>query len=130
MVFHTNQDQQERWKQGIEHWECVTDRLGNPIDPGILEAVVALNLLSIQTTASCEGHLDSGHCYPWIDIGYYDEDQEIADDLKQWMALQDQASVMRKATGIEDHDLRSSARLSAASNELEPMWAVLREAAK
>lgn len=33
-----------------------TDKLGTPIDPGIFETVVALNLLGLHTLQSCEGH--------------------------------------------------------------------------
>jgi hypothetical protein len=39
-----------------------------PIDKGILETVVALNALDIPTSGSCEGHLDHGLPYPWVDI--------------------------------------------------------------
>jgi len=47
----------------------LTDALGMPIDNGILETVVLLNVLGIQTTASCAGHLDHGQAAPWVDIG-------------------------------------------------------------
>jgi hypothetical protein len=46
----------------------ITDRIGCPIDNGILETVVVLNLLGLRTCASCEGHLDYGTPYPWIDF--------------------------------------------------------------
>ena len=42
--------------------------LGTGIDAGILETVIALNALGIETSASCEGHLDHGTGAPWIDI--------------------------------------------------------------
>jgi hypothetical protein len=50
----------------------VTDRLDMPIDSGILGTVVAFNACDIHTTGSCEGHLDWGAPYPWIDIGSRD----------------------------------------------------------
>ena len=37
-----------------------------PIDAGILETVIVLNILGITTSQSCEGHLDHGRPYPWI----------------------------------------------------------------
>ncbi|MDQ2902785.1 MAG: hypothetical protein M3Y81_04435 [Chloroflexota bacterium] len=46
----------------------ITDRLGCSIDEGILEIVVALNLLGFPTCQSCEGHLDDGLPYPWVDL--------------------------------------------------------------
>jgi hypothetical protein len=45
------------------------DSLGKHIDTGIMDVVVALNASDIHTTASCEGHLDWGTPYPWVDIG-------------------------------------------------------------
>lgn len=50
--------------------EDVTDRLGKPIEEGIREAVVLLNVLDIATQQSCEGHEDEsdGLPFPWIDI--------------------------------------------------------------
>lgn len=44
----------------------MTDSIGRPIDSGILETVIALNILGITTNQSCEGHLDHGRPYPWI----------------------------------------------------------------
>lgn len=46
----------------------MVDRLGMPVDPGIRGVVVALNSCGIYTTASCEGHLERGLAYPWVDI--------------------------------------------------------------
>lgn len=68
MILHARQDL-DPWSVGLERWKRVTDALGKSIDPGIFETVVALNLLSIQTFASCEGHMHRGLPYPWIDIG-------------------------------------------------------------
>ncbi len=45
------------------------DKLGQPIDDGILTAIIALNVNKIPTFASCEGHLDHGESFPWVDIG-------------------------------------------------------------
>lgn len=46
----------------------LTDNVGTPIDLGILETVIMLNLLGLHTFQSCEGHLDHGHSYPWVTI--------------------------------------------------------------
>ena len=46
----------------------VKDKLGKPIDQGIMETVITLNALAISTAASCEGHLDWGVGAPWVDI--------------------------------------------------------------
>jgi hypothetical protein len=55
------------WDESVEKFRKVTDRLGCPIDAGIFDTVVALNILGVHTTMSCEGHLDHGLAYPWID---------------------------------------------------------------
>lgn len=49
----------------VDTW---TDALGLPIDPKIKSLVVALNVLGVKTTASCEGHLEWGCASPWVDL--------------------------------------------------------------
>jgi hypothetical protein len=56
------------WNETVAQFLLVKDRLGKPIDTNIFETVVALNVLGVHTTQSCEGHLDWGLPYPWIDI--------------------------------------------------------------
>lgn len=56
------------WDEGREAVQQFTDRLGCSVDEGIMETVVALNLLGLHTSQSCQGHLDHGHPYPWIDF--------------------------------------------------------------
>jgi hypothetical protein len=59
----------QRWDELVEKFSRITDKTGRPIDEGIFETVVALNALDITTSMSCEGHLDHGLPYPWIDVG-------------------------------------------------------------
>lgn len=58
----------QKWEELSEKFSHVTDKIGMPIDGGIFETVVALNVLDIPTSMSCEGHLDHGLPYPWVDI--------------------------------------------------------------
>ncbi len=58
----------QQWTETSEKFSRVTDRLGKHIDKGIFDTVVALNILGFDTEQSCEGHLDHGLAYPWIDI--------------------------------------------------------------
>ncbi|MEI6237718.1 MAG: hypothetical protein WCP03_03920 [Candidatus Saccharibacteria bacterium] len=51
----------------------MADGLNYPIDQGIKKIVTALRLLGFPTESSCEGHMDRGLQYPWI--------QFIAQDL-------------------------------------------------
>jgi hypothetical protein len=56
------------WHQAFEEYSHIADSLGRPIDAGILETVIVLNLFGIETTGSCEGHLEREQTNPWIDI--------------------------------------------------------------
>lgn len=44
----------------------LADKLGNPIDPGILDTVAAFRALRINTVGSCEGHLDHATTGPYV----------------------------------------------------------------
>jgi len=59
---------EQAWKQCADRLGHMTDKLGKPIDPGIFNTVVALNLFAIHTTQSCEGHLDHGIAAPWVEL--------------------------------------------------------------
>lgn len=61
-------DKQNLWQQRSRELDNIKDGLGKGIDNGIKETVVALNVLGINTTQSCEGHLDWGTGAPWIDL--------------------------------------------------------------
>ena len=56
------------WEEAEVFARRITDGTGCTIDEGILETVVALNLLGLPTCQSCQGHLDHGEPYPWIDF--------------------------------------------------------------
>lgn len=56
------------WQEAYTAVSRFTDRLGLPVDSGIFETVVLLNLLGFRTSQSCEGHLDHGAIYPWVDV--------------------------------------------------------------
>jgi hypothetical protein len=66
---------QQVWEDLQKRFKRVVDRLGKHIDKDIMDTVIVLNASGIHTTASCEGHLDHGAAYPWIDIGSPDIDE-------------------------------------------------------
>jgi hypothetical protein len=65
------------WDRLSKELSSTTDKLGKPIDKGIIETVIALNALGFKTKMSCEGHIGkSGRLlkhslpFPWISIGF------------------------------------------------------------
>ena len=60
--------EQVTWDEAEVMLSQVQDNMGQRIDGGILAPVVGLNLLGYHTTASCEGHLNWGCPYPWIEF--------------------------------------------------------------
>ena len=52
---------QQVWNQFFAEVNEWVDGIGYPIDAKIKETLVALNVLGLSTSASCEGHLDHGN---------------------------------------------------------------------
>ncbi len=71
------------WAETIKRLRHTVDKLGKPIDTGILETVAVINMLGIETRASCEGHLDWGLPYPWVDL---QPDIELKRRLHRYLA--------------------------------------------
>lgn len=61
----SKQQQRDQLAEEIDAW---ADGLGYPLDEGIKETVIVLNLLGFTTNGSCEGHLNWGCAYPWVDF--------------------------------------------------------------
>lgn len=73
-----------------------------PIDEGILPLVVGLWAHGISTTSSCEGHLDHGEPYPWVNIDKFppgqwgDPDQWWKSERKRkWLCTKNKPSILR-----------------------------------
>lgn len=56
------------WDEVEQQMKLTHDALGKSIDAGIMDTVIALNVLGVETTASCEGHRARGYPYPWIAV--------------------------------------------------------------
>jgi hypothetical protein len=79
------------WQQACDALAQLTDALGTPIDPGIFETVVLLNLLGFPTVQSCEGHLDHGTAYPWVTVAEQALQRRYLQQWQQVCQLQEQA---------------------------------------
>ncbi len=82
-------DKQKRldvWAEAEKYFNNTTDGIGQLIDPEIMDVVLGVNVLRLESDASCGGHLDYGRGYPWLDFPI-DNDAEdkfykFVDDLK------------------------------------------------
>lgn len=54
------QKKQSIWEAKKREVEAITDRLGYPMDEGIIETVVAFWVNGFPTVSSCEGHFEEG----------------------------------------------------------------------
>ncbi len=61
-------DKHKKWEALTKKFSKIGDKLGNGIDKGIIDTVIVLNALGINTDQSCEGHVKWGTCSPWVDI--------------------------------------------------------------
>jgi hypothetical protein len=57
------------WSKARRAVDRITDGLGKTVDSGIRDVVTALQVYKFPTTGSCEGHLNWGLTYPWIEVG-------------------------------------------------------------
>lgn len=62
----------EQWEQLAADVDTWGDGLGYPLDEGIKETVIVLNLLGFETAQSCEGHQNWGQPFPWVYFKYKD----------------------------------------------------------
>ena len=61
-------EKERQWLTAQLKMEKITDGLGLPVDKGIKESVASLMAHDFPLDGSCEGHLDRGSPYPWIDV--------------------------------------------------------------
>lgn len=85
-----NPTKQEMWDNMSTEVEFWIDGTGFPIDTEIKDTVIALNLMGIETTASCGGHLDHGLSYPWIDIQI--NTSEVKKIMHEFLDIREQIS--------------------------------------
>lgn len=65
---HVLANRQAFWEQKKGEIDGIKDRLGKGLDEGIKETVTSLQVLGINTTQSCEGHLEWGVGAPWVEV--------------------------------------------------------------
>lgn len=97
----------QNWQKTKQKLLKITDKLGCEIDSNILDLVVSLNVLEINTSASCEGHPDHGCANPWIDI---ESKIDVSRLIKQGEKLNQKADQDKKLTEEQKSILWQKAR--------------------
>jgi hypothetical protein len=99
-----------------------TDRLGKHIDPKIKRMVVALTVYGIKTTASCEGHLNWGYSYPWVDCEPNTKLQSLLDTFSKnhnfWIEERGSAVKIYRLTARPSCTPQGLAQVQKEMNEL------------
>src|SRR5260370_12997633 len=94
-------EKEQQWQLMANHFAHVTDKLGKGIDTGIMDTVIVLNLLSIHTSQSCEGHLEWGTGSPWVDIrtpGLQEAQRRFQEAMKEPHQHREQAQLPKPQT--------------------------------
>ncbi len=74
---------QKKWKEKEQEINKIKDYFGEEIEKGVKQAVVAFNLNGLPTRQSCEGHIEGGLPFPWIDIASYGEPEQRFENEKE-----------------------------------------------
>lgn len=90
------------WEETKDELLKMTDALGMPIDSGIFDTIVGLNANGYDTSASCEGHLDWGLPYPWVEIAV--DDKTTHELLEKIFTLSDTIHDMTSERDINGED--------------------------
>jgi hypothetical protein len=64
------------WEKKQKEIDEITDIVGHKIDEGIKETVIAFEMNGLPTHNSCEGHIDHGFPYPFVEV--------IAEEKPRW----------------------------------------------
>lgn len=89
------------WQDGCTAVAHMTDKLGTPIDPGIFDTVVALNLLGLRTFQSCEGHIEYKHAYPWVTLIHQEHNSRY---VRGWLEVCELEEEAKREKTPEAHD--------------------------
>ena len=112
------------WREKEKEIDTWADNLGAPIDAGIKKAVIAFNLAGFPTTASCEGHLDTGLPAPWMRVAVLDEpEQRFVGENEIFQRYADRLNVsleeMRRMTNVPESEYWQAAKECSKNEETE-----------
>jgi len=110
-----------KWREVTRRLRDVTDGNGMPIDPGISETCVILNVLDFRTEMSCEGHLDHGLPYPWVRLISVDAEASY----EQATACTKSAGILGQEPASYEEAVQQQALLDEARMWREQAWHAL-----
>lgn len=98
---------QQCWEEIADYFAHITDGIGNLIDDGIFELVVALNILGFDTRQSCAGHtLEERESYtaPWVDfeIVLMPELQLLSKELRELYNKMEELEAIMSEQDVEE----------------------------
>ncbi len=70
------------WENARLFVEKASDKLGTGIDENIKDLTITMRAFGFNTSQSCEGHIDHGYPYPWIEIRNEDPDKSLLEELR------------------------------------------------
>lgn len=97
----------KRWEEKEREIEEWADAMGKGIDEGIKRPVVAFSMMEFPTSASCEGHLDSGIPAPWVEISALNEPEE------RFIGESDVFERVAKEYGVSVEEVKRAANFKA-----------------
>ncbi|MFQ5662180.1 MAG: hypothetical protein ACE5F2_02940 [Candidatus Paceibacteria bacterium] len=71
------------WEKKRKEIDEIIDIVGHKIDNGIKETVVAFDMNGLPTHNSCEGHIDHGFPYPFVEVTAGEEKTKLEKKLKE-----------------------------------------------
>lgn len=109
---------EQKWDSQASEVDKIVDGLGKGIDQGIKESVIALNVLDINTTQSCEGHLDWATGAPYIDVGAKDLGalRETANEARERAEQAYNAHASREEEGKLWHEFHEARKAADKEN--------------
>lgn len=121
-ISEVNVSKSQEWGAIVAEATQITDANGKPIDAGIFETVVGLIANGIPTIQSCEGHLDQGEMYPWVDLEL--ETEEIKRLSEQYSNLDQQVEDLEIEGKVLEEELEERyIELNRMRRELEKIRA-------
>ena len=113
-------NKQQAWDAKISYYKHdVHDALGKKIDPGVLDAVVALNLMGYKTLMSCEGHIDHGTGGPYIDVEVTGAEKQLA----ELEAFEKTHKMHKPKSSLESQDFQEWETLRQKIDDYSLTWA-------